>query len=179
MTTVYGLYRTGKEAPKVEGFASVEIALNSGNGFILVKEQDCLSDVGRFPTGFLVDLYNLKAERKVSKFRDRATAESRVWKMLTDQEAPEDLPESETSAEETESKTRKRVDFNGCKFKATVDENTHRRKTSNGWPYFQIVLDNPEISYEDLKTQYESLGRGRVDPHIRHDIKRGKIEVLK
>ena len=183
MSTVYGLYRTGKEAPSYKIFASEKDAQESGNAFSIVKSQSCLSDSRLFPTGFLVEIYNLNADRKVAKFRDRATAESRVWKMLTDQKdraitSPVNSVEITTPSTEGKIKSRKSSAFNGCRFKATVDENTHRRKKSAGWPYFQIVLENPGISYDDLKSKYESLGLGRVEPHIRHDLKREKIEVL-
>ena len=154
MTTVYGLYRTGKEAPKVEVFASAEIARNSGNGFVLVKEQDCLTDVRLFPTGFLVDIYNTKAERKISKFRDRATAESRVWKMLTEVEEGEEVVETKQEKKATVA----RGAFKGQMVKA-VGESNPRRRGTHGWHSWNILKNNGPMCYDD----YISKGGRRRD----------------
>ena len=177
MTTVYGLYRTGKEAPKVEVFASAEIARNSGNGFSIVKEQDCLADTRLFPTGFLVDIYNINAERKISKFRDRATAESRVWKMLTDQEAPQ--VDEETKTAETEDvekpKTRKSsAKFKGRRIVAKVDSNPRTKKTGYGYRAMEVVLGAGEggILYED----YLDAGGRRVD--LDYDLDKGCVGLV-
>jgi len=179
MTTVYGLYRTGKEAPKFEAFASAEIARKSGNGFNIVKEQDCLADTRLFPTGFLVDIYNTKAERKISKFRDRATAESRVWKMLTDQEAPQ-VEETVDAAEDSKqymdakkkeksSSSPRRV-FKGQMVKALGASNP-RRKGTNAWHSWNILKQNGPMIYDDF------IAKGGRRPDFAYDVNHGWAEV--
>ena len=171
MTTVYGLYRTGKEAPKVEVFASAEIARNSGNGFSIVKEQDCLADTRLFPTGFLVDIYNINAERKISKFRDRATAESRVWKMLTDQEAPQVEEEAEVveTKKEKKSAAPRRV-FKGQMVKVVGGSNP-RREGTNAWHSWNILKDNGPMLYDDF------IAKGGRRPDFAYDVNHGWAEV--
>ena len=144
MTTVYGLYRTGKEAPKFEIFGSKEIARNSGSGFSIVEGRNCLSNISLFPTSFLVEIYNLKADRKIAKFRDRETAESRVWKMLSDQ-TNEPV---EADAEPSKELNLKRPSFKGKMITALCKENP-RRVGTGGFKSMQILIDaGGPISYE-------------------------------
>tara|TARA_R100001163_G_C5056074_1_gene192491 strand:+ start:1121 stop:1687 length:567 start_codon:yes stop_codon:yes gene_type:complete len=183
MTTVYGLYHTGKEAPKIEVFASAEIARSSGNGFSIVEKQSCLNDVRRFPTSLLIDIYNINAERKVSRFRDRATAESRVWKMLTEQEAPqEQTPQEQTEAPKEVSKKPKKLHnggYNNSKRFANrriiskVTSNPRTKKTGYGYNSMEIVINAGEsgILYEE----YIRLGGRDVD--LRWDLDRENVFV--
>jgi hypothetical protein len=176
MNTAYGLYQTGKGAPKFEVFTSAEDARKHGNGFNIVKKQSCLSDARLFPTRFLVEIYNLKAERKVAKFRDRATAESRVWKMLTDQEAPvvEDFSEAEETESGAEEPKKRKARKSSSKFKGKIIttscvENPRKKKTGYGYNSMKIVLEAGDsgILYED----YLAAGGRRND--LAWDIERG------
>jgi|TARA_R110000824_G_scaffold16456_5_gene68195 hypothetical protein len=194
MTHVYGLYRTGKEAPNFKVFASEKDAMNSGNSFNIVKEQSCLSDVRLFPTGFLVDLYNLKAERKISKFRDRTTAEKRVWQMLIEQgmlanvETLLDQKDDKQTDEKAQHfakkdnqtdkprKTRKsRHEYAGKIITTTCFQNPRKKKTGDGYFSMQLIINSMDssggISYEDYIS-----GGGRLQD-LKWDLERGWASV--
>lgn len=162
MSTVYGLYRTGKEAPSYKIFASEKDAQESGNAFSIVKSQSCLSDSRLFPTGFLVEIYNLNADRKVAKFRDRATAESRVWKMLTDQEAPQ--------VDEKKKAVAPRRVFKGQMVRA-VGENNPRREGTNAWRSWNVLRDNGPMRYDDF------IAKGGRRPDFAYDVNHGWASV--
>lgn len=164
MTTVYGLYRTGKEAPKFEIFESKEIAHNSGNGFSIVEDQSSLSNTSLFPTSFLVEIYNLKADRKIAKFRDRGTAESRVWKMLSDQEAPQvnEVPEKKATAE-------RRV-FKGQMVRVSTGSNP-RREGTHAWSSWDLLKTNGPMLYEEF------IAAGGRRPDFAYDVNHNWAEV--
>jgi hypothetical protein len=163
MSIVYGLYRTGKEAPSYKIFASEKDAQESGNAFSIVKSQSCLSDSRLFPTGFLVEIYNLNADRKVAKFRDRATAESRVWKMLTDQkDAPITNP--------IKSGEKSRRVFKGQMVRVLTEHNPRRKDT---WANFSwhLLKKNGPMLYEDF------IAAGGRRPDFAYDVDHGWAEV--
>ena len=173
MNTAYGLYQTGKGAPKFEVFTSAEDASKHGNGFNIVKKQSCLNDARLFPTKFLVEIYNLKAERKVSKFRDRATAESRVWKMLTDQEASQDQIDEDSKVEEdslSKGELRKRRAFKGHMVRVTEESNP-RRKGTHAHSSWDILKNNGPMLYEDF------IAAGGRRPDFAYDVNHGWAEV--
>ena len=167
---VYGLTTSGK--PKFAVYESAEVARRSGNGYSIVEKAADLSDLRTFPTRVLVNLYNQTAERKVTKFRDRATAERKVFQMLSEQVA--DPVESETNEQEpTQEVKGKRNSFKGKMIEAACQENP-RRAGTGGFKSMQILIDaNGPISFEDF---LEAGGR-RID--FAWDLKYdGRVKVL-
>ncbi len=146
---VYGLTTSGK--PKFAVYESAEVARRSGNGYSIVEKAADLSDLRTFPTRVLVNLYNQTAERKVTKFRDRATAERKVFQMLSEQVADPVETESETNEQEpTQEVKDKRISFKGKMIEAVCQENP-RRAGTGGFKSMQILIDaNGPISYEDF-----------------------------
>jgi hypothetical protein len=139
--SVYAVTTSGK--PKFAVYESAEVARQSGNGYSIVEKAEDLSDLRAFPTGVLVNLYNQKAERKVTKFRDRATAERKVFQMLSEQVA------DSVEQEPTQEVKSKRVSFKGKTIEA-CQENPRRAGTA-AFKSMQILMDaNGPISYEDF-----------------------------
>lgn len=187
MTNVYAIYSTGQKAPTFKVFASEEEALNSGNGFSIVKEKTCLSDKRLFSTNTLVGLYNTKAERRISKFRDRETAESRVWKMLTESKCEVTMSDNHFSERakhfaEMDSKiaksgkTRKsKNDYAGKIITTTCFQNPRKKKTGHGFFSMQLIINSMDssggISYEDYIS-----GGGRLQD-LKWDLERGWASI--
>jgi hypothetical protein len=142
--SVYAVTTSGK--PKFAVYASAEVARKSGNGHSIVETVEDLSDLRAFPTRVLVNLYNQAAARKVTKFRDRATAERKVFQMLSEQVA-----ETETDEQEpTQAVKGKRMSFKGMMIEAACQENP-RRAGTGGFKSMQILIDaNGPISFEDF-----------------------------
>jgi hypothetical protein len=167
---VYAITTSGK--PKFAVYESAKVARQSGNGYSIVEKAEDLSDLRAFPTGVLVNLYNQTAERKITKFRDRATAERKVFQMLSEQVA--DPVENETDEQEpTQEVKGKRVSFKGEMIEAICQENP-RRQGTGGWTSMQILIDaNGPISFEDF---LEAGGR-RID--LAWDLKyNDRVKVL-
>lgn len=168
--SVYAVTTSGK--PKFAVYESAEVARQSGNGYSIVEKAGDLSDLRTFPTRVLVNLYNQTAERKVTKFRDRATAERKVFQMLSEQVA--DPVESETNEQEpTQEVKGKRISFKGKMIEAACQDNP-RRAGTGGFKSMQILIDaNGPISYEDF---LEAGGR-RID--LAWDLKYdNRVKVL-
>lgn len=195
MTHVYGLYRTGKEAPNFKVFASEKDAMNSGNSFNIVKEQSCLNDVRLFPTGFLVDLYNLKAERKISKFRDRTTAEKRVWQMLIEQgmlanvetlldqkddKQPDEEAQHFAKKDNRTDKPRKarksRDEYAGKMITTSCVQNPRKKKTGYGYRSMEIVLNAQMENASGISYENYISGGGRLQD-LKWDLERGWASV--
>jgi hypothetical protein len=156
--SVYAITTGDRLKPKFAVYESAEVAKQSGNGYSIVEKVEDLSDLRAFPTQALVNLYNQTAERKVTRFRDRATAERKVFQMLSEQVA--DPVESESDEQEpTQEVKAKRVSFKGKMIEAICKENP-RRAGTGGFKSMQILIDaNGPISFEDF---LEAGGR-RVD----------------
>tara|TARA_R100000315_G_C5235516_1_gene147380 strand:- start:5924 stop:6511 length:588 start_codon:yes stop_codon:yes gene_type:complete len=193
MTNVYAIYSTGPKAPTFKVFASEEEALNSGNGFNIVKDKTCLSDKRLFPTNTLVGLYNIKAERRISKFRDRETAESRVWKMLTESEC--EVTMSDNTLEDflsdvfqkpkaKGSKRARRFAKQDAKIKSAerrifkdkmvcVKEGipNPRREGTHAHRSWEILKNNGPMLYQDF------MAVGGRRPDFAYDLKHGWAEV--
>jgi hypothetical protein len=168
--SVYAITTSGE--PKFAVYESAKIARQSGNGYSIVEKSEDLSDLRIFPTRTLVNLYNQTAERKVTKFRDRATAERKVFEMLSEQVA--DPVETESDEQEpTQEVEGKRASFKGETIEAICQENP-RRAGTGGFKSMQILIDaNGPISFEDF---LEAGGR-RVD--FAWDLKYdGRVRVL-
>ena len=165
---VYGLTTSGK--PKFVVYESAEAARRSGNGYSIVKKAEDLSDLRAFPTRVLVNFYNQTAERKVTKFRDRATAERKVFQMLSEQVAVTETDEQEP----TQEVKGKRNSFKGKMIEAICQENPRRAGTA-AFRSMQILIDaNGPISYEDF------LKAGGRRPDFYWDLKKydNRVKVL-
>ena len=185
MTHVYGLFRTGKEAPNFKVFASEKDAMNSGNGFNIVKEQSCLNDVRLFPTGFLVDLYNLKAERKISKFRDRTTAEKRVWQMLIEQgmlanvETLLDQKDDEQPNEKAQHFAKKDAKIKSADRRVFKDKtvcvkdgmSNPRRAGTHAYQSWELLSKSGPMLYQDF------IAAGGRRPDFAYDLNNGWAEI--
>ena len=190
--TVYAVSTTGKNAPMVTGFSSEKEARNSGNGFNLVSSPTDLRK-SIFKTSDLVDIYNLNSERKIQKFRDRSTAEKRVWEsfssieisnFLTVEEAqdtgligdikvekPKGRPQS-TYGKDTSFTAPDRLSTN----KMSLKYNNPRRKGTHGWKFMGLILKNPGITLEQIQKFYKPTGE-KFMHHLKWDVEHGNILV--
>ena len=178
MTNVYAIYSTGQKAPTFKVFASEEEALNSGNGFNIVKEKTCLSDKRLFSTNTLVGLYNIKAERRISKFRDRETAESRVWKMLTESECEVSMSENHFSEkakrfakQDAKIKPAERRIFKDKMVCVKEGIPNPRREGTHAHRSWEILKNNGPMLYQDF------MAVGGRRPDFAYDLKHGWAEV--
>ena len=186
MQSVFAIYTTGKDSPRFTKYSSEEVARSSGNGFALVKTQDDLSDKRIFPTSSLIDIYNnWPSNREISKFRDRATAEKKVWAMLqefgdacsaAESECEKRVLDKGKTTKENSSpnkKPRKSAQYAGKKIYALVDKNPRKRVNSYGWRSMEILLNCGEVGipYEDY------LARGGRSNDLKWDIDRNWAEV--
>ena len=160
--TVYAVCRTGKGANTFVAHSDVREARNAGNGFHIVKTKKDLSDKRIFPTSFLVDIYNKNASKNITKFRDRATAEKKVFEILTQHPV-----EKNNNA----SANKKRI-FNGKIIRVTTRGKNPRREGTHAFDSMQILLDhNGPMQYEDF---IEAGGRR---PDFYYDLKHNWVKL--
>jgi hypothetical protein len=180
--TVYAVFTTGKNSPMVTGFSSEKEAHNSGNGFNLVSTPTDLRK-SIFKTSDLVDIYNLNSERKIQKFRDRATAEKRVWESFSSVKVNSDLPkvESEPKAEKPKAEKPKgrpkQNIFKGAKFVANASDKgkNPRRSGTHGWRFMDLIIKNPGISFQRIQESY--FPGEKFMHHLKWDLDHGNIFV--
>ncbi|MAE81423.1 MAG: hypothetical protein CMB80_01715 [Flammeovirgaceae bacterium] len=161
--TVYAVCRTGKGANTFVAHPDVKAARSSGNGFNVVGTKKDLSDKRSFPTSFLVDIYNKNALRKITKFRDRATAEKKVFELLSQQQVEEHVEKNNKVPTD-----KKRV-FNGKVIRATTRGKNPRREGTHAFDSMQILLDKGPMKYEDFITA------GGRRPDFYYDLKHGWV----
>jgi hypothetical protein len=166
--TVYAVYSSGKEANTFVAHPDVKTANNSGNGFHLVETQRDLNDKRQFPTSFLVDIYNKNAPAKIVKFRDRATAEKRVFELLSQHIVEEHIVE-EHIVEEHKATTDKKRAFKGKVIRATTNGKNPRREGTNAFNSMQILLDKGPMKYEDF------IVAGGRRPDFYYDLNHGWV----
>ena len=176
---IYAISNLGTK-PQFFVFENEEVARKRFPSDILVKSEKCLSNSNLFSTKLLVDLYNSKAERKIAKFRDRATAEKRVYEVM------------KKEAIDSESKpktTRKNRSLDGKYFTTAksmyeVAGGNPRRYGTHGWHFMEAVLNriksevekgNPPVcSFEQLAVHYSIKGE-KFSHHLRWDLEKGNI----
>lgn len=184
--TVYAVFTTGKNSPMVTGFSSEKEARNSGNGFNLVSTPTDLRK-SIFKTSDLVDIYNLNSERKIQKFRDRATAEKRVWEsfssievsnILTVEEAQDTGLIGDTKAEDTKKGRPKKNTFKGAKFVANASDKgkNPRRARTHGWLFMDLIIKNPGITFEEIEKFYIKENAKFMN-HLKWDLEKNNISV--
>ena len=177
--TVYAVCKTGKEANTFVAHPNAEEARRTGNGFSIVTTAADLSDKRLYPTRLLVDIYNKNVIKQIAKFRDRATAEKKVFDLFRSVKVTPSFADLEETVDPTKevkapSAKGRPTGFVGKSFKATLKQNPRRAGTiSHKW--YELIMENPGISYEKLKEHYGSEDFTR---HLRHDIRLGRIETL-
>ena len=183
--TVYAVSTTGKNAPMVTGFSSEKEARNSGNGFNLVSSPTDLRK-SIFKTSDLVDIYNLNSERKIQKFRDRSTAEKRVWEsfssieisnFLTVEEAQDTGLIGDIKVEKPKGRP-KQNSFKGAKFTANPSDKgkNPRRVGTHGWLFMDLITKNPGITFEEIQKFYIKENAKFMN-HLKWDLEKGNILV--
>jgi hypothetical protein len=177
-------------AKTIAVYPDAQTRSNAGNSGIPFNTE---SELAASPLTLeqLVDLHNVLAGegRGVKGFGDRAAAAKLTFDLATKAKIPvpasDAAPKTEGAAPKA-SKGKKKAegsegegasagrsgDYAGHKLKSAVDANP-RREGSHGAASFQIVLDNPGISYEDF------IAKGGRPQNLRKDITLGRIVAVK
>lgn len=146
--------------------ANAKEIYRKGNSFIFVAGHEDLTN-SRFTGGDLVEIHNLVAEKKVSKFQDRNTAVRRTWAAIQSAYPPINEHETEVNAEQNEEQvnteevndaappsTAKRGrkagtgKFAGKRIYA-LKGNNPRRFGTKGFASYELIVGKPEgVDYD-------------------------------
>jgi hypothetical protein len=135
---------------------------------IVMLEEMSISNMAELYNKLAVDL----GRSKIKKFENRQSATARlseimalhiVWK--------EEKRVMENKVKDPNARRGRLSGFAGKKIKCLVSENP-RVAGSCGWHSMKVILENPEISYEEF---VEKGGR-RVD--LAWDLKLGRLELV-
>ena len=168
----------------VSTFADEGTAANAGNGNILFSDEDSLL-ASPLTQAQLTDLHNLASDGDAQTFGSRAEAGVAAWAAV---EATYGEAEAATgpgagekpkkvvrgAKKDGESKPGRKAGsggFAGMKLKSAVKENP-RREGSHGHGSFQVVLDNPGITYEDF------IAKGGRVQNLRKDVELKRIVAV-
>jgi hypothetical protein len=166
---------------EVSAYPDAQTRLNAGNGAIPFDNETQLNE-SPLTLPQLVELHNaLAPNAQVGGFGDRAAAVKLTFALAekTKVGASTDMgngKKPKAPKAEGESKPKGRAKgtgtFNGHKLRAVPKENP-RRPDSNGFKSFQIVLDNPGITYEAF------IEKGGQPQNLRKDVSLGRIVTNK
>mgnify|MGYP003146781951 CR=1 FL=1 len=148
------------------------------NGIIVEGIQD-LFENRIIRTEDMVDMYNAYSMSTVKRFSDRLAGSTRLINLLNGL-AGNSILEVRRSPEHPGSKVNKHIESRGRKSKfdnkriLLKSEETHnpRRKGSHGFTSYQIILENPGLTYE----KFIELGGRRQDLAWDVEMKRFKVQ---
>ena len=139
-----------------------------------------LENLSGHKTSFLVEMYNTHAERKVVKFRDRATAEKKVIELYSKHGWEEFVKKQPTVRGEGFKKWRAKHLSKDNKFFVVKDKN-NRTKRNEGFPVWEIISANPGITLENLEDEFSMAHGGQytipVVKHIVWDLNKDNIRI--
>lgn len=112
-----------------------------------------IEDVRAAETRELVELYNKMTDNPITKFSDRKTAESRVWKMIQQLGPDEDIDITNSQPAETETKKRepkKRETAENRIIQLLVQENT-KQPGSRAHKKFEVLMKHDGKTIKEFK----------------------------
>lgn len=164
-------------AKTVAAYPDAQTRLNAGNGAIPFDNEAQLNE-SPLTLPQLVELHNaLAPNAQVGGFGDRAAAVKLTFALAekTKVGASTDMGNGKKPAAPKKAKGDKPAGrapgtgtYNGHKLRAVPKENP-RREGSHGHASFQVVLDNPGITYEKF------IEKGGKPQNLRKDISMGRI----
>lgn len=167
---------------------SRRVAQAIGNSGIIIQDSGELA-MSIVQTSMLVEIYNQHSEKKVKRFKDRATAAKRVWDLLSKSEPvtigstqdtsefdateptdkkPKDKPE--TAANGQKQKTKRSGSQKDKRLYPTPGHAPYRKGTKNGNTW-DMIVENPG------KTFAEYLEMGGRPQLLSHAIRNGYVKT--
>tara|TARA_R100000656_G_scaffold117522_2_gene90914 strand:+ start:10015 stop:10560 length:546 start_codon:yes stop_codon:yes gene_type:complete len=174
------LNRYSKNRSTVIAFPNKTTAMNDASkGIIILNEQD-LIDKTMVRLDDMVEIFNnyVPVASRIKRFSDRAAGARRLMELLSNLV---NLRKIEVRKGTTSKVKNMVVESRGRKSKfdnkriLLKSEETHnpRRKGSHGFTSYQIILDNPGLTY----AKFIELGGRRQD--LAHDVIRKRFKVLR
>ena len=151
---ILGRYKDNKKSSAI-AYSKKSLAKDDGIQGILVAGAQDLFDNNIIRMEDMLDIYNVYSPSKIKRFSDRLTASTRLVKLL-DGLACRSLIEVKKGFENPGSREIAHSESRGRKSKfdnkriLLKSEETHnpRRKGSHGFVSYQIILENPGLTYE-------------------------------
>ena len=173
---ILGRYKGNKSS--VIAYKNKSVAKDDGTQGLIVESVQDLFENHIVRAEDLIEIFNIYSPTTINRFSDRFTASTRVMKLLDDL-ACKSLIEVRRGIESPQVKNMKKIESRGRKSKfdnkrillKVEEENNPRRKGSHGFVSYQIILDNPGITYE----KFIELGGRRQDLAWDVEMKRFKV----
>jgi CRISPR/Cas system CSM-associated protein Csm5 (group 7 of RAMP superfamily) len=174
------LSRYNKNKSIVIAFPNTQAAMQDpSKGLLIIDEKD-LVDKTIVRSDDMVDIFNnyAPAESQIKRFSDRATGAKRLMDLLAKLVSTRkievrrgNIPVVKNIIVDSRGRKSK---FNNKRIVSIVDNVTNpRRKGSHGFRSYQMILDNPNIAYEE----FLRLGGRRQD--LAHDVIMKRFKVIR